>query len=72
MEWTHGKPGGLARTGRGGRARVEWVHDVITRVARARADQEDAHAFRILQEQARIIGQRRVALRLMMAEVTGA
>lgn len=50
----------------------EWVHDVITRVARARADQEDAHAFRILQEQARIIGQRRVALRLMMAEVTGA
>ncbi len=46
----------------------EWMHDVINRVARARAHEEDAHAFRILQEQARIVGQRRVALRLMMAE----
>lgn len=47
----------------------EWLHNVINRVARARADQEDAHAFRILQEQARIVGQRRVALRLLMAKV---
>ena len=46
----------------------EWLHDVINRVARARAHEEDAHAFRILQEQARIVGQRRVALRLMMAK----
>ena len=46
----------------------EWLHDVINRVACARAHDEDAHAFRILQEQARIVGQRRVALRLMMAE----
>ena len=48
----------------------EWerIHDVINRVARARAHEEDAHAFRILQEQARIVGQRRVALRLMVAE----
>jgi hypothetical protein len=46
----------------------EWLHDVINRVARARADQENAHAFRILQEQARLVGQRRVALRLMMAK----
>ena len=49
----------------------EWLHDVINRVARARADQEDAHAFRILQEQARIIGQRRVTLRLLVAKVEG-
>ena len=48
----------------------EWerIHDVINRVARARAHEEDAHAFRILQEQARLVGQRRVALRLMMAK----
>ena len=44
----------------------EWLQNVINRVARARADQEDAHAFRILQEQARIVGQRRVALRLQL------
>lgn len=49
----------------------EWLHDVINRVARARADQEDAHAFRILQEQARIVGQRRVALRMQVAKVEG-
>lgn len=49
----------------------EWLHEMINRVARARADQEDAHAFRILQEQARIIGQRRVALRMLVAKAEG-
>ena len=46
----------------------QWLYDVINRVARARADEENAHGFRILREQARIVGQRRVELRLKMAK----
>ena len=48
------------------------MYDVINRVARARADEENAHGFRILQEQARVVGQRRVELRLKMAKQEGA
>jgi hypothetical protein len=48
------------------------MYDVINRVARARADEENAHGFRILREQARIVGQRRVELRLKMAKQEGA
>ncbi len=49
----------------------EWLHDVIHRVARMRAQQGETQMFRILQEQARIVGQRRVELRLMMAKQEG-
>lgn len=48
----------------------EWLHDVINRVARAQADQEDAHLSHP-QEQARIIGQRRVALRRLDRKAEG-
>ena len=52
----------------------EWerLHDVIHRVARMRAQQGETQMFRILQEQARIVGQRRVELRLKMAKQEGA
>ena len=46
----------------------QWIHDVLNTVARARAEYGDAVAFRILQEQATRVGERRVELRLAMAE----
>jgi hypothetical protein len=46
----------------------EWLHDVINRVARMRAQHGETQMFRILQEQARLVGQRRVELRLLMAK----
>jgi hypothetical protein len=51
----------------------EWerLHDVIHRVARMRAQQGETQMFRILQEQARVVGQRRVELRLKMAKQEG-
>ena len=45
----------------------EWLHDVINRVARMRAEQGDTQMFRILQEQSRVVGQRRVELQIQMA-----
>ena len=49
----------------------EWLHDVIHRVAHMRAQHVETQMFRLLQEQARIVGQRRVELRLMMAKQEG-
>lgn len=50
----------------------QWLQDVLNRVARARADDEDATAFRLLQQQAVAVGQRRVELMVAMAAVEGA
>ena len=52
----------------------EWerLHDVIHRVAHMRAQHVETQMFRLLQEQARIVGQRRVELRLKMAKQEGA
>lgn len=46
-----------------------WLHDALNEVARVRAEQGDAAAFRLMQQQAMRVGQRRVELRLMMAEL---
>lgn len=40
-------------------------------MARARAEQGDAAAFRLMHAQAMVVGQRRVELRLKMAELEG-
>ena len=45
----------------------QWLHDALNTVARVRAEQGDAAAFRLLQEQAMRVGQRRVELRMQMA-----
>ena len=45
----------------------QWLHDALNSVARARADQGDAAAFRLMQQQAMRVGQRRVELRMQMA-----
>ncbi|NJO33009.1 MAG: hypothetical protein HC869_07515 [Rhodospirillales bacterium] len=45
----------------------QWLHDALNTVARARAEQGDAAAFRLMQQQAMRVGQRRDELRLAMA-----
>ena len=39
-----------------------WLHDALNAVARARAEQGEAAAFRLMQQQAMVVGQRRVEL----------
>ena len=46
-----------------------WLQEAINLVARAKAEQEDADAFRLLQHHAMDIGQRRVELMLRLAAV---
>jgi hypothetical protein len=49
----------------------EWrsLHDALNEVARVRADQDEAQAFRLMQHQAMRVGQRRVELRMQMAAI---
>ena len=47
----------------------QWIHDALNTVARVRAEHGDAVAFRLFQEQAMRVGQRRVELRLAMADL---
>ena len=47
----------------------QWLVDALNTVAKARAEQGDAHAFRLMQQQAMRVGQRRVEVRLAMAEL---
>jgi hypothetical protein len=48
-----------------------WLVDALNTVARARAEQGDAAAFRLMQHQAMRVGQRRVEVRLRMAQLAG-
>ena len=45
-----------------------WLHETLNEIARVRADHGEAQAFRLMQQQAMRVGQRRVELRLKMAE----
>lgn len=47
----------------------QWLHDALNTVARARAEQGDAAAFRLMQQQAMRVGERCVELRLAMSEL---
>jgi hypothetical protein len=47
----------------------QWLHDTLNVVARARAEQGDAAAFRLMQGQAMRVGQRRVELDVQIAEL---
>ena len=49
----------------------EWLHSSLNEIARVRADRGDAAAFRLMQQQAMRVGQRRVELRMKMAEREG-
>jgi hypothetical protein len=48
-----------------------WLVEAINTVARARAEQGDAHAFRLLQAQCMAVGQRRVEVQLSIAALEG-
>lgn len=46
----------------------QWLHDALNTVARVRAEQGDAQAFRLMQAQAMAVGQRRIELSMRIAE----
>jgi hypothetical protein len=46
-----------------------WLHDALNEIARVRAEQGDAQAFRLMQAQAMVVGQRRIALSMRIAEL---
>lgn len=48
-----------------------WLVEAVNSVARARAEQGDAHAFRMLQAQCMAVGQRRVEMQLRIAALEG-
>jgi hypothetical protein len=48
-----------------------WLQDMLNKVARMRADQQDTRMFQMLQHQALIVGERRVHLQQSMAELSG-
>jgi hypothetical protein len=48
-----------------------WLVEALNTVARARAEQADAAAFRLMQHQAMRVGQRRVELRFQTAQPSG-
>lgn len=45
----------------------EWLQELLYKVAKMRADQQDTRMFQMLQHQALIVGERRVALSDMIA-----
>jgi hypothetical protein len=49
----------------------ERLLDLVNEVARARADQEEVQAFRLLQHEAIAVGQRRLELMMQMAAIEG-
>ena len=49
----------------------QWLQDTLNKVARGRADEGEIHAFRLLQHQAVVVGQRRVELQIEMARLEG-
>ena len=48
-----------------------WLHDALNEIARVRAEQGDAAAFRLMQQQAMRVGQRRIELWMQMAALEG-
>src|SRR5436190_22865329 len=49
----------------------QWLHDALNTVARVRAENGDAAAFRLMQAQAMRVGQRRIELSLQIAAGKG-
>lgn len=49
----------------------QWLHEILNKVARGRAGDDEVHAFRLLQHHAVAVGQRRVELQIEMARLGG-
>jgi hypothetical protein len=47
----------------------QWLHDALNEIARVRAEQADAQAFRLMQAQAMAVGQRRIELSIRIAQL---
>ena len=45
-----------------------WLHDTLNAIARVRADEGETQAFRLMQQQAMRVGQRRVEIMLRIAQ----
>ena len=49
----------------------QWLHDTLNTMARVRAENGDAAAFRLMQAQAMRVGQRRIELSMRIASLQG-
>jgi hypothetical protein len=49
----------------------QWLHETLNTVARVRAENGDAAAFRLMQAQAMRVGQRRIELSMRIASLEG-
>ena len=49
----------------------QWLHDTLNEIARVRAEHGDAEAFRRMQAQAMVVGQRRIELSMRIAQLEG-
>ena len=49
----------------------QWLVEALNEIARVRAEQGDAQAFRLMQAQAMVVGQRRIELSMRIAELEG-
>ncbi len=49
----------------------QWLVDVLNKVAKARAENEEAETFHLLQQQCVAVGQRRLELHVRIAALTG-
>jgi hypothetical protein len=49
----------------------QWLHDTLNEIARVRAEHGDAEAFRRMQAQAMVVGQRRIDLSVPIAQLEG-
>ena len=47
-----------------------WLNETINKVAQLRSEDSETQTFRILQEQVRVVGQRRVELMMEVAHLT--
>jgi hypothetical protein len=47
----------------------QWLHDTLNEIARVRAERGDAEAFRRMQTQAIVVGQRRIELSMRIARL---
>jgi hypothetical protein len=49
----------------------QWLHDTLNEIARVRAEHGDAEAFRRMQAQAMVVGQRRIEISMRIARLQG-
>jgi hypothetical protein len=49
----------------------QWLQDTLNEIARVRAEHGDAEAFRRMQAQAMVVGQRRIELSIRIAQLEG-